>query len=301
MRVMKVLAVAVIVFGSSGGALLAKDKTATQAPAVAVGPQYDSTHVYVAPADLDSFTSSLVATFGGTRSQPTTFSVTPTPSETTFVFVFTPVGTFSVFGFKTPIPYPFGSERTGYLVTDMDAAVRSAKAYDADIVVAPFKDPIGRDVIISWPGGVHMQLYWHTTAPNYAKLQTIPENRVYVSSERADSFVRNFIAFSQGKVISDDRRAPGIEIGRPNDTYRRVRIESDFGKVTVLATDGHLPYPYGREITGLEVANLSDTLTKAKAAGATVVVDPYTADGRRASIVAFPGGYIAEIHSSVSK
>jgi hypothetical protein len=80
-----------------------------------------------------------------------------------------------------------------------------------------------------------------------------------------------------------------------------VRIESDFGKVTVLATDGHLPYPYGREITGLEVANLSDTLTKAKAAGATVVVDPYTADGRRASIVAFPGGYIAEIHSSVSK
>jgi hypothetical protein len=301
MRVIKVLAVAVVVFGSTTGALLAKDRTATQAPAVAVGPQYDSTHVYVAPADLDSFTSSLVATFGGTRSQPTTFSVTPTPSETTFVFVFTPVGTFSVFGFKTPIPYPFGSERTGYLVTDMDAAVRSAKAYDADIVVAPFKDPIGRDVIISWPGGVHMQLYWHTTAPNYAKLQTIPENRVYVSSERADSFVRNFVAFSQGKVISDDRRAPGIEIGRPNDTYRRVRIESDFGKVTVLATDGHLPYPYGREITGLEVANLSDTLTKAKAAGATVVVDPYTADGRRASIVAFPGGYIAEIHSSVSK
>jgi hypothetical protein len=301
MRVIKVLAVAVVVFGSTTGALLAKDRTATQAPAVAVGPQYDSTHVYVAPADLDSFTSSLVATFGGTRSQPTTFSVTPTPSETTFVFVFTPVGTFSVFGFKTPIPYPFGSERTGYLVTDMDAAVRSAKAYDADIVVAPFKDPIGRDVIISWPGGVHMQLYWHTTAPNYAKLQTIPENRVYVSSERADSFVRNFVAFSQGKVISDDRRAPGIEIGRPNDTYRRVRIESDFGKVTVLATDGHLPYPYGREITGFEVANLSDTLTKAKGAGATVVVDPYTADGRQASVVAFPGGYIAEIHSSVSK
>src|SRR5580698_1214214 len=301
MRVIKVLSVAVIILGNATGAELAKDSAAPQAPALAVGPQYDSTHVYVAPADLDSFTSSLVATFGGTRSQPATFSVTPTPSETTFVFVFTPVGTFSVVGFKTPIPYPFGSERTGYLVTDMDAAVRSAKAYDADIVVAPFKDPIGRDVIISWPGGVHMQLYWHTTAPNYAKLQTIPENRVYVSSERADSFVRNFIAFSQGKVISDDRRAPGIEIGRPNDTYRRVRIESDFGKVTVLATDGHLPYPYGREITGFEVANLSDTLTKAKAAGATVVVDPYTADGRRASIVAFPGGYIAEIHSSVSK
>jgi hypothetical protein len=301
MRMIKVLAVAIIVFGSASGAALAKNKTAALAPSIAVAPQYDSTHVYVAPADLDSFTSSLVATFGGTRSRPATFSVTPTPSETTFVFVFTPVGTFSVFGFKTPIPYPFGIERTGYLVSDMDTAVRSAKAHDADIVVAPFKDPLGRDVIIAWPGGLHMQLYWHTTAPKYANLQTVPENRVYVSVGRADAFVRDFVGFSGGKVISDQPRAPGIEIGRPNDTYRRVRIESDFGKITVLATDGHLPYPYGREITGFEVANLSDTLTKAKAAGATVLVDTYTADGRQASIVAFPGGYIAEIHSLVGK
>src|SRR5271169_3415284 len=301
MSMIKVLAVAIIILGSATGAALAKDKTAALAPSIAVGPQYDSTHVYVAPADLDSFTSSLVATFGGTKSQPATFSVTPTPSETTFEFVFTPVGTFSVFGFKTPIPYPFGIERTGYLVTDFDAAVRSVKAHDADIVVAPFPDPIGRDVIIAWPGGVHMQLYWHTKAPNYAKLQTIPENRVYASVERADAFVRDFVAFSGGKIVSDDRHAPGVEIGRPNDTYRRVRIESGFGKVTVLATDGHLPYPYGREITGYEVANLSDTLAKAKASGATVLVDPYTADGRQATLVAFPGGYIAEIHSSVSK
>jgi hypothetical protein len=68
-----------------------------------------------------------------------------------------------------------------------------------------------------------------------------------------------------------------------------------------LATDGQLPYPYGREINGYEVADLADTLAKAKAAGVTVVVDPYTVDGRHASIVAFPGGYIAEIHSSVGK
>jgi hypothetical protein len=301
MRIIRVLASAVVLFAGATGTLLAKDKKAVETGSIAVGAQYDSTHVYVAPADLDTFTSSLVSTFGGTKSQPATFSVTPTPSETTFVFVFTPVGTFSVFGFKTPIPYPFGLERTGYLVTDMDSAVRSAKAHDADIVVAPFPDPIGRDVIIAWPGGVHMQLYWHTTAPNYAKLQTVPENRVYVSIDRADAFVRDFVAFSGGKIVSDDGHAPGVEIGRPNDTYRRVRIESGFGKATVLATDGHLPYPYGREITGYEVANLSDTLAKAKASGATVLVDPYIADGRQATLVAFPGGYIAEIHSSVSK
>jgi hypothetical protein len=29
----------------------------------------------------------------------------------------------SLFGFKTPIPYPFGVERTGYLVTNIDEAI----------------------------------------------------------------------------------------------------------------------------------------------------------------------------------
>jgi len=33
---------------------------------VAVGPQYDTTHVYVAPQDFDRFVASLIATFGGT-------------------------------------------------------------------------------------------------------------------------------------------------------------------------------------------------------------------------------------------
>ncbi len=35
-------------------------------PTVAIAPQYDSTHVYVAPEDFDRFVASFVATFGGT-------------------------------------------------------------------------------------------------------------------------------------------------------------------------------------------------------------------------------------------
>jgi hypothetical protein len=212
--------------------------------------------------------------------------------------VLTPVGTVSVFGFKTPVPYPFGVERTGYLVTDMDAAIRAARTTGADVLVSPFNDPIGKDVIIQWPGGVNTQFYWHTTAPSYKPLQTIPENRTYVSAERVSAFIRSFLDFSQGEVLSDDAHAPGVEIGRPADTYRRIRIESTFGKLTVLVTDGHLPYPYGREIMGYEVANLADTLVKAKASGVAVLVPPYTADQRSAAIVQFPGGYIGEIHSS---
>ena len=245
---------------------------------VAVGPQYDTTHVYVAPEDFDRFVASLLATFGGTTTKQGVFTVTPTQSSTMSQLVLTPVGSVSVFGFKTPIPYPFGLERTGYLVTNMDEAIRAAKATGADVFVAPFNDPIGRDAIIQWPGGVNTQLYWHTNAPSYTQLQTIPENRVYVSPDRVDGFVRSFLAFSHGSVVSDEARSPGTEIGRPAETYRRVRIESRFGKLTAFVTDGHLPYPYGREVTGYEVANLAETLAKAKAAAkpalASTIPDP---------------------------
>jgi hypothetical protein len=192
MRITRTLAaLAVAGFFSVGSAhllLLPSTSTAvalatTTTPNVAVGPQYDTTHVYVAPEDFDRFVASVIATFGGTTSKQGVFMVTPTPSETMSQLVLTPVGTISVFGFKTPIPYPFGLERTGYLVPDMDEAIRTAKATGADLLVTSFNDPIGRDAIIQWPGGVNTQLYWHTTAPSYTPLKTIPENRVYVSPD----------------------------------------------------------------------------------------------------------------------
>jgi len=265
---------------------------------LAVGPQYDSTHVYVAQDQIDRFVASFIATFGGHASPAMVADVTPTPSLTLFRLAFTPAGIVSVFGFKTPIPYPFGEERTGYLVADLDAAVAAACRAGAEIVVQPFRDAIGRDALIRWPGGVFMQLYWHTKAPSYAPLATVPENRVYVSGDRADAFVHDFAAFSGGRVVADDHAAPGVEIGRPGDTYRRIRLDSAFGTVTVLVTDGHLPWPYGRELAGYGVANLPETLARAKAAGADVLAGPYGSDGRDVAMVRFPGGYIAEIHAA---
>src|SRR6267154_2644790 len=287
--------------GSLHVSAFAQSAQTAETVSVAVGPQYDTTHVYVPSADFDRFVASILQTFGGKTAQAGVLTVTPTPSSTRIQLVLTPVGTLSVFGFKTPIPYPFGSERTGYLVTDMDEAVRAARATGADVVVAAFNDPIGQEAIIQWPGGVDTQLYWHTTAPSYAPLQTVPENRVYVSPDRADAFLRSFLAFSHGSVVSDEPRAPGVEIGRHAETYRRLRIESKFGKLTAFVTDGHLPYPYGRETTGYEVSNFAEPLTKAKAAGADVLVAPYKTGERDAVVVRFPGGYIAEIHSVTKK
>jgi hypothetical protein len=268
-----------------------------RAEPIAVGAQYGTAHVYVAAEDMDRFAASFLATFGGTSSQPSVVTVTPTPSSANWQALATPVGLVSLFGFKTPIPYPFGQERTGYLVTDMDAAVRAAREHGAAVVVAPFPDAIGSDAVVQWPGGVDMQLYWHRKPPSNPPLRTVPENRVYVAPEAADNFIRSFVGFADGKVVSDNARAPGAEIGRPGEVYRRVRIETAFGKITVLVTDGHLPYPFGRETMGYEVADISDTLTKAKTSGASVLVDVFRADGRDAAVVQFPGGYIAEIHA----
>jgi predicted enzyme related to lactoylglutathione lyase len=267
------------------------------APAtVAVGPQYDTTHVYVAPGDMDALVTSFVATFGGMASKPGVTNIAPVPGSTAFQAVVTPAGLLSVFAFQTPIPYPFGLERTGYLVTDMDQAIKSARAAGAEVVVAPFKDPIGIDAIIQWSGGVKMQLYWHFKAPTNPPLETVPENRVYVSPDRADSFVRSFIDFSGGKILSDDKHADAGEIGRAGETYRRIRITSLFGGMQVLVTDGHLPYPFGHETTGYEVGDLAATLEKASSAGAKILSQSYSSGGRSSAIVEFPGGYIAEIH-----
>ena len=123
MRTTRIVAQLVILLGLGYAATASQD--------VAVSPQYDTTHVYVAPEEFDRFVASLITTFGGTATKQGVFTVTPTPSSTMSQLVLTPVGSISVFGFKTPIPYPFGLERTGYLVSDMDEAVREAKATGA--------------------------------------------------------------------------------------------------------------------------------------------------------------------------
>src|ERR1700741_1570574 len=161
MRLIRALSLTILlIVGTVPGAV------GQQTANVAVGRQYDSTHVYVAPEDFDRFVASFLATFGGTTSKQVVANVTPTPSSTISQLILTPVGTVSVFGYKTPVPHPFGTERTGYLVSDMDVAVRAARVTGADVLVTPFDDPIGKDAIIQWPGGVNTQLYWHTTPPS---------------------------------------------------------------------------------------------------------------------------------------
>jgi hypothetical protein len=275
--------------------------TPAQTEQLAVGTQYGTTHVYVAPADFDRFVASFVATFGGHSAPKATVTVTPTASRTLWQAVITPYGSISVFAFTTPIPYPFGLERGGYLVSNFDDAIRIARENGAILTVAPFGDALGKDAIVEWPGAVPMQIYWHTTALHNAPLATVPENRIYISPDAVDTFVDDFNKFSHGTVVSDESAAPGIEIGVPTETYRRVRLQSPFGKLTLLVTDGHLPYPYGHETTGYEVPNLTETLQKAKAAGAAILVAPYASQGRQSAMVQFPGGYVAEIHALIAK
>jgi hypothetical protein len=108
MRECSRLGTALLVFLILGSATLlnlplAEAQSHRPSPAVAVEPQYDSTYVYVSPEDFDRFVASILATFGGTASKEGIATVTPTPSSTISQIIFTPVGSLSVFGFKTPI------------------------------------------------------------------------------------------------------------------------------------------------------------------------------------------------------
>lgn len=69
----------------------------------------------------------------------------------------------------------------------------------------------------------------------------------------------------------------------------------------MAVTDGHLPCPYGHEMTGYAVDDLAGTLEKAKTAGVTVLVDPAKTGSCRSAMVAFPGGYVAEIHAAADE
>jgi len=265
---------------------------------MAVGPQYDTTHVYVEHGKMDAFVNSILKTFGGTTTKRVLVDVTPTPSKTFSQLILTPSGSFSVFDFQTPQPYPFGLERNGYLVKSMDEAMAQAKKTGADIIVEPFDDPIGKDAVVQWPGGINMQLYWHTTAPNYKALDYIPENRVYVSSYRINDFIKTFNAFSHGSVESDSKVNDAVIGGNNNGTVRQVVLKSQFGKMRVFSTDGHLNWPFGIERTGYGVSDLAATLDKASAAGAKILWHSNAAVKQPGAIVEFPGGYIAEIHQA---
>lgn len=284
------------IYFAVASALAVTLSTASWAADIGVSPQYDTTHVYVEPGKMDPFVDSILKTFGGSTTQRVLADVTPTPSQTYSQLILTPSGSFSVFDFQTPAPYPFGNERNGFLVTNMDAAIASAKKAGADVIVEPFNDPIGRDAVIQWPGGVNMQLYWHTKAPNYQPLSFIPENRIYLSRYRVDDFIKSYQKFSNGKIVDDSQQSSAVIGGEKNSAIRVVNLSSAFGKTRIFVTDGHLNYPFGQERTGYGVTNLSETLGKATASGAKILWQSVAGEKRASAVVQFPGGYIAEIH-----
>ena len=237
-----------------------------------------------------------MATFGGHASTPATVTVTPTSSKTVSQVVFSPVGFLSVFAFKTPIPYPFGAERTGYLVRDIDAAVAAARAVGAEVRSRPSSTPLdatrssaGRVVSTCSSIGIPRR---RTTPPWPARRKTgstprRPRRRVYRSLHAV-----------LGRPCGLRRVAAG--------TRRRDRqlVTTTAHPASFLASvrwwPGHRwpsPWPYGREITGYETPDWPATLAKAKAAGASVLAGPYEADGRTAAMLQFPGGYIVEAHA----
>ena len=293
MRTIKLLALAGALAGAGASAAMAQ---LWPPPEVAVGPQYSSTHVYVAPADFDRFVASFIATFGGTTTKTGVFTVTPTPSLAMSQLVLTPVGM-------------FGSGSTDRFPTP---SAPSELVISSPTWTPPFKRPATMERTSSSPRSrtrsaamrsfngrgwsEHAALLAHDVAKLCPARHGSGEPDLCVEGPRRRLHPRlpDLLA---GRRDQRRRCLAGVEIGRPSEVYRRVRIASPVGKLAALVTDGHLPWPYGREVTGYEVSSVPETLDKAVAAGAEVLVAPYAADRRVAAMVRFPGGYIAEIHA----
>jgi hypothetical protein len=93
---------------TSASSAIAKDTAQWSAPQVGVGSQYDTTHVYVAPEDVDKLVASFLATFGGQST-------------------------------KQVVATAYGRELTGYEVKDLQETLAKAKASGAT-VLAPHTD-----------------------------------------------------------------------------------------------------------------------------------------------------------------
>ena len=231
---------------------------------VAVGPQYDTTHVYIAPADFDAFVNSFTATFGGKPSKRIVAKSCQCRAAPRLQYMMTPVGALSIFAFQTPVPFPFGQERTGYLVADMDRAIMEARAAGAEVIVEPFKDPIGVDAVIQWPGGVKMQLYWHSRRPPIRPSKRFQTIASMCRKIRPTISYSCFVHFAHGKVVADDKHADAGEIGRQGETYRRIRIASLIRQYAGPGDRWPFPYPFGHETTGYQVRDLGSDAGKSE-------------------------------------
>lgn len=266
---------------------------------IALGAAFRTFHVYAQSGTAAAFVDSWIATFGGHAQPPVNdIDLTPYPSKATAIMLSSPVAALSVYEFSTGIPYPFGSEVSGWGVTDVDQAVQQASAAHAHVLVAPFDDPLGRDAVIQFPAGAAVQL-WHLfeLPPNlYPPLTTKPDLRMYVPESTMDQFLASYLAFTQGEKVSDDATADGAQIGLAGKTYHRVLATSDYGNTVIIGTDGQLPYPFGRESAGIAVESVAETVAKAKGRGATVLWGPHAGPDGHSVIVRFPGDYVVEIH-----
>ena len=129
------------------------------APARAYGVAYDASHVYVQYGKLNAFIKSWEGTFGGMNSQQAIFGISPTPSKALGSLIHPPVGLLAAYDYQTPVPFPFGSEQTGFGVHDPDNAVKLARQAGATAPVAPWTGPVGREAVVRFPSGFSSQIW----------------------------------------------------------------------------------------------------------------------------------------------
>jgi uncharacterized linocin/CFP29 family protein len=121
----------------------------------------------------------------------------------------------------------------------------------------------GRRIIdVAGPGGPQL------AAVGTGHLQAVepPADGVLAHIRRSQPIVE-----LQVPLTIDRQQVDDVERGARDADWQPVKISSPFGPTVVMITNGHRPYPFGREVTGYAVAHLDATLAKARTAGAVVL------------------------------
>ncbi|MFF2502389.1 hypothetical protein ACFVTY_03200 [Streptomyces sp. NPDC058067] len=53
-----------------------------------------------------------------------------------------------------------------------------------------------------------------------------PVRHHYLTPDSAIAFLRSYLRFTGGRIVSDDRTADGGDLGLPGQTYRRIALSS---------------------------------------------------------------------------
>ncbi|ELW9447605.1 hypothetical protein KDW19_17535 [Burkholderia cenocepacia] len=279
------------------------------------GAKYQFVHVAAnSDDDVSRVATSLVQTFGGITGPRGTFPSPPQYTETVQM-AYTPVGAVSTHHYPDDSALPDVIPVNGFAVKsdggealyDLSIATFQAAGaqllYRWEVKTAPSSP---HQAILKWPGNVVTVAFGGPGTPTsfnagFTRLgdESVPVTRLYRNADDALAFATALQRAVDARYTVTVRPLMGLGIDNPG-VYKDISIESTIGNYEVIALPGKKLLATHPDVARVQssyfVRSLPDVLRNAVAAQASITRRYYSRQYHAdAAIVAFPGGYHAEV------